>query len=330
MATSVQSKTTNQAGQTVQGHQVNVGGNASIQHVGDRYEIAQAQIVMPEMFAEAMLKLLNSEQAADYSELPSRESWEPETVFIPAGSFLMGSQPAAGVPDYETPQFEMTLSDYRMGKYPVTNEQYFHFLHETERTAPLELGWHNGSAPGREQYKLPVRGVTWYAALAYCFWLMEETKRPYTLPSEAQWEKAARGSEGSVFPWGDAWQAKNCNTDFSEVTAVDAFPNGKSPYGCYDMVGNVREWTTTLWGRNRKHHLELESPYPWQNEWKPNTKHDRIEGNRQIRRVTRGGAALLPELPLRAARRESERPYKCGLKLNRIGFRVALNWEKSE
>ena len=318
-----------QSGQTVKGSQINVVGNANIGQVGDRYEIDQAQIMMPQVFAEAMLRFLSAEQSPDFTELDGRESWEPETVLIAAGKFLMGSKPGEGIPDYEMPQFEMTLPAFRIGKYPVTNEQYYHFIRETKRTAPAELGWQNGNAPAKEQYNLPVRGVTWYGALVYCYWLMEVTKRPYTLPSEAQWEKAARGEAGHIFPWGDQWQADNCNISCDEVTAVDAFPQGASPYGCLDMVGNVREWTTTLWGRNRKYNLELESAYPWKNAWKPHEGYDEIKSNRQIRRVTRGGAALLPEIPLRAARRESERPYNRGLKVNRIGFRVALNWEKT-
>ena len=321
--------TIEQSGQTVTGHQVNIVGDAHIGQVGDRYEIAQAQIMMPQVFAEAMLRFLSAEQSPDYTELDGRESWEPETVLVAAGTFLMGSKPSEGVPDYETPQFEMTLPAYRIGKYPVTNAQYFHFIRETKRIAPKELGWTNGNAPAREQYNLPVRGVTWYGALVYCYWLMEVTKRPYTLPSEAQWEKAARGEASTIYPWGNQWQADYCNTRCDMVTAVDAFPEGAGPYGCLDMVGNVREWTTTLWGRNRKYNLELECAYPWKKAWKPHEGYDEIDSNRQIRRVTRGGAALLPHLPLRSARRESERPYNRGLKVNRIGFRVALNWEKT-
>lgn len=326
----------NQSGQTVH-NQINVARDAHIGVIGDRYEIAEAQIMMPQVFAEAMLRFLQAEQSPDFSVLDSRKTWEPETVLIEVGTFLMGSKRGKGIPDYEMPQFKMDLPAYRIGKYPVTNEQYYHFIRETKRMAPPELGWQNGNAPSKDQYKLPVKGVTWYGALVYCYWLMEVTERPYTLPSEAQWEKAARGEDGRVFPWGNTWESDKCNVYCDEVTAVDTFQEGASPYGCLDMVGNVREWTTTLWGRNRKHNLELESAYPWGKSWKPNEGYDEINSNRQIRRVTRGGAALLPpdsetlpeKIPLRAARRESERPYCRGLKLNRIGFRVAINWEET-
>lgn len=192
-----------------------------------------------------------------------------------------------------------------------------------------ELAWENGHQPAPEQYNLPVKGVSWYDALAYCLWLFEQTERPYTLPSEAQWEMAARGLSGALFPWGDDWhRGKFCNVDNRRVTQVDAYQEGASPFGCCDMVGNLREWTTTFWGRYRRRKLDERSTYPWGMPWKPNEGPDVLTANRQVRRVTRGGTSFIPGEKLRAARRTSELPYRRGLANSRIGFRIALNLEE--
>lgn len=303
--------TYNQAGQTIHGTQVN---------------IAQANLNLPPQIEAALLEILKQDEAEDLTvaQLTVAE-FEPETVFIEAGVFTMGSQPGEDgqIPEFETPEFDLRLPAYRIGKYPVTNGQFARFLKETEQPAWLELGWGNGNRPTDEEVDQPVKGVTWYGALRYCLWLIEETGRPYTLPSEAQWEKAARGPDGNIFPWGDDWQdGRHCNTNSNLVTPIDAFETGVSEYGCYDMVGNIREWTTSLWGRNRRYNLDLRSPYPLTNEREPIAE---LKVNKQIRRITRGGASLAPDIELRAARRESELPYRCGITNNRVGFRVALN-----
>lgn len=290
----------------------------------------EVQMNLPPELVRQLLAASEQEKQEDFgvSEL-EHASWEPATVLIPAGSFLMGSVAEEGIPDWETPQFTMDLPAFRMGKYPVTNAQFARFVQETERFVPTEMGWQNGNQPTTDQFNQPVMGVTWYEALAYCVWLISETGRPYTLPSEAQWEKAAREPQGQPFPWGNDWQdGKHCNTDCSNVTSIDKFEGGMSYYGCFDMVGNVREWTSTQWGRHRRTALDSTSSYPWPLPWKHNEGADSLNANRQIRRVTRGGASLIPTMPLRAARRFSELPYRCGVTDNCVGFRVAINWEK--
>lgn len=287
------------------------------------------QVNLPPELIRHILTASEQSQGEDYSQPAlAHEIWEPETLLIPAGDFLMGSEIGDGIPEWETPQFTMYLPAYRIGKYPVTNGQFARFVQQTGRFDVTKFGWQNYNQPSPGQSSLPVMGVTWYEALDYCVWLIQETGRPYTLPSEAQWEKAARGSKGQIFPWSDEWQAgPHCNQDCTAVTPVESFNDSASPFGVVDMVGNVREWTTTLWGRHRRFSLAAGAKYPWQLAWKPNEGVDELNVNRQIRRVTRGGAALTSDIPLRAARRESELPYKCGLTNGRIGFRVALNWE---
>ena len=122
------------------------------------------------------------------------------------------------------------------------------------------MGW-SSSTPPPDKLNHPVQGVRWSDALAYCEWLREETGRPYSLPSEAQWEKAARGTDGRSYPWGDEWEADRCNHQSDETTAVDAFP-AQSSYGCFDLVGNIREWTRTIWGVTRPR-PDDKFRYPW-------------------------------------------------------------------
>ena len=85
--------------------------------------------------------------------------------------------------------------------------------------------------------------------MAYCRWLSEVTGMPYRLPSEAEWEKASRGKDGRIYPWGNEWDKSRCNSEEAYrggTTPVGAYPQGVSPYGLWDMAGNVREWTRSL------------------------------------------------------------------------------------
>ena len=91
--------------------------------------------------------------------------------------------------------------------------------------------------------------VSWDAATAYCRWLSETTGQRYRLPSEAEWEKAARGTDGRIYPWGNQPPDErrcNFNNNVKDTTPVGSYPAGVSPYGCYDMAGNVWEWTSSL------------------------------------------------------------------------------------
>jgi formylglycine-generating enzyme required for sulfatase activity len=178
-----------------------------------------------------------------------RQPIEPEMVLIPAGEFLMGSDPSVDkdARDNEQPQHTLYLPDYYLAKTPVTNAQYAAFVQATTYHRQPE-GWEAGKPPsGKEDH--PVVNVSWHDAVAYCNWLAKVTGRPYRLPSEAEWEKGARGTDGRIYPWGNEWDAKRCNTVESDkwgTTPVGAYPQGASPYGLLDMAGNVWEWTRSV------------------------------------------------------------------------------------
>jgi serine/threonine-protein kinase len=128
-----------------------------------------------------------------------RTRLEPELIFIPGGRFIMGSDkkqdPEAD--DHELPQHVVTVGDFYIAKYPITNAEYARFVAETGHKPPEH--W-NGEAPPEDIADHPVVSVSWHDANAYCAWLSQATRRPYRLPSEAEWEKAARGTDGRIYP----------------------------------------------------------------------------------------------------------------------------------
>lgn len=243
------------------------------------------------------------------------EKFEPETIFIPAGAFRMGREPGPGVPPYEAPQSEVTLTAFRIGKYPVTNQQFLKYIRETQQPVAPEYGWKGQSPSGMEEQ--PVRGVTWFEALDYCRWLSQATGRPYSLPSEAQWEKAARWNPGRLYPWGDEWQPERCNLGQSDFAEVSAYPP-QNEAGLCDLTGNILQWTTTLWGEKR---LAPDSQfrYPWQDDGR-----DDLQANKQIRRILRGAAFSDPPEACTCTARRSFLPTDRGQPGKWHGFRVVM------
>jgi len=146
-------------------------------------------------------------------------------VTIPAGEFLYGED-----------KQRIRLPEYRIAKTPVTNAQYKAFVDATGYPAPDH--WENGQIPqGKADH--PVVNVNWEDALAFCVWA------GCRLPTEKEWEKAARGTDGRDYPWGNGWEAGHCNTEeagIKDTTPVTRYPRGASPYGLLDMAGNVWEW----------------------------------------------------------------------------------------
>ena len=191
---------------------------------------------------------------------------------VPAGAFWMGSTDADEMArwDDEKPQHEVSVGAFRIARYPVTYAQYEAFLRDGGYTRKWRACWTDEgwrwkgkrSEPGRyggafDLDNHPVVGVTWYEALAFCGWLTQRLRETgelqageeVTLPSEAQWEKAARGTDGRIYPWGNEPDANRANYEMSigTTSAVGCFPGGAGPYGCLDMSGNVWEWCRTKW-----------------------------------------------------------------------------------
>jgi len=183
----------------------------------------------------------------------------PEMVRIPAGEFLMGSN---SLSSDEGPVHEVSLDEYYIGKFEVTNAQYKGFCEDTGRACPPPR-WdqHSDRSTGDDltaKPTYPVVSVSWDDALAYCEWLSRITGKKYRLPTEAEWEKAARGGiEGEKYPWGDEAYDSNgryranagSEAENERIRKQDGFlytaPVGTFPpngYGLYDMAGNVWEW----------------------------------------------------------------------------------------
>jgi hypothetical protein len=132
----------------------------------------------------------------------ARLTFEPEMILIPAGEFLMGSNPHQDENAYddEQPQHHLYMPDYFLAKSPVTTKQYQDFVLATGHKAPH--GWTNKTPPqGKEDH--PVVHVSWHDGMAYCRWLSEAIGKTCSLPSEAEWERGARATDGRIYPWGN-------------------------------------------------------------------------------------------------------------------------------
>ena len=166
-----------------------------------------------------------------------------ELVYVPAGEFLMGSDPVIDKRAFknELPQHRVNLSEFYIGQYPVTNAQYAVFTKTHKKR-------HNASVI-EDDY--PVVRVSCRDAAAFCEWLSSTTGKRFRLPTEAEWEKAARGVGGGIYPWGNEWAHAKLNSSESGIggtTPVGEYsPAGDSPYGVAGMAGNVWEWTCSLY-----------------------------------------------------------------------------------
>jgi formylglycine-generating enzyme required for sulfatase activity len=235
-------------------------------------------------------------------------------VEVPEGTFLMGEEGGGDA----SPQHEVWLPTFKIGKYPVTVAQFRAFV-EASGYQPASSRCLDGVA------NHPVIYVSWHDARAYCAWLTKAWRAAgrigedevVRLPSEAEWEKAARGPDGRDYPWGDRWDAAKCNvveTQIGGTSPVGMFPEGASPYGCLDMAGNVWEWTRSLWGENFSEPA-FEYPYAARD------GREDVEAGDEVRRVVGGGAFLNHEGFVRCASRFS---YDPNLRGADGGFRIVV------
>jgi len=216
----------------------------------------------------------------------------PGMVYIPAGKFVFGSD--AGDPG-EAPRQVVDLPAYYIGKTEVTNWQYKKFVDATGHRTPPH--WEGGViTPGTEDH--PVVWVSWNDAVAYTDWAGNR------LPTEREWEKAARGTDGRRFPWGDEFDPDRANTweaGIHGVAPTGAFPEGASPFGLLDVAGNAAEWVADRF-----------RPYPGAKETMPGYTDDL--------RVLRGGSWAFNDYYARTTHRYPRAPDE---RRACYGFRVA-------
>jgi formylglycine-generating enzyme required for sulfatase activity len=226
-------------------------------------------------------------------------------IYIPEGEFIMGSGPDENYD--EQPQRKVFLDGYYIDTYQVTNAKYKEFVDATGYKVPYikkpwaeKYNWKDDTYPRGTENK-PVVLVDWFDACEYAKWAGKR------LPTEAEWEKAARGTDGRIWPWGDTWvREKAACKQGGSLMDVGRFEKGKSVFGCYDMAGNVWEWAQD-WYRE---------DYYQQSSGLTNPKGP-DEGEY---RVLRGGSWIHEKGSCRCAKRYFRRPHYAD---NYIGFRCA-------
>jgi formylglycine-generating enzyme len=232
-----------------------------------------------------------------------------ELALVSAGTFLYGSRTDDKIAGSdEKPQQSRFLPNFYIGAYPVTNEQYKKFVDATGHRPPdkADYSWGGGSVWKGNFYpknkaKHPVICVSWDDACAYARWAGGR------LPSEIEWEKAARGADGRIYPWGNDWEKNRCNNSELKIkgtTSVDTYQGGVSPYGCFDMVGNVLEWCSDFYCENNQRDPKQSKGL-----------------NKGSLRVLRGGSWFDLPRRCRCAFRDGGDP---GFRIDRTGFRVVF------
>ncbi len=239
-------------------------------------------------------------------------------VYVPAGPFQMGSNDH----DRAKPIHTMPVDAFWLGKTPITNAQFRAFVDGggyTNQAFWTKSGWQwrTGEKITKPLYwtdskwntpQQPVVGVSWYEATAYVAWLAQATGQPIRLPTEAEWEKGARGTDSRKYPWGnDAPDKNRCNFSSNEgkTRPVGNYAAGASPYGALDMAGNVWDWTATKWVANYENYANV-------------VDNDKEGG---AARALRGGSWLGDSSDVRSANRNWDAPLVRNVN---IGFRLVV------
>ena len=252
--------------------------------------------------------------AAERAKLPAHD----EMVKIPAGTFLMGSDKKVDRNAYqpEFPQRRVYLDAYEIDKYEVTTVQFLKFVLATDRKPLIDWQYEGGNFQ-ETMANHPVMHVSWFDADAYCRWAGKR------LPTSAEWEKAARGEDGRVYPWGNEpaglSRANFGRTGLSgpvrdrperlllypPIISVDKYDNGVSPYGVFQLAGNVAEWTADWY-----------DPHYYKTAPDRNPKGP----EKGTQRAFRGGGWIDSTPSVRPAQRNGTDP---NTKMNWLGFRCA-------
>lgn len=252
--------------------------------------------------------------AAERAKLPAHD----EMVKIPAGTFLMGSDKKVDRNAYqpEFPQRRVYLDAYEIDKYEVTTVQFLKFVLATDRKPLIDWQYEGGNFQ-ETMANHPVMHVSWFDADAYCRWAGKR------LPTSAEWEKAARGEDGRIYPWGNEpaglSRANFGRTGLSgpvrdrperlllypPIISVDKYDNGVSPYGVFQLAGNVAEWTADWY-----------DPHYYKTAPDRNPKGP----EKGTQRAFRGGGWIDSTPSVRPAQRNGTDP---NTKMNWLGFRCA-------
>ena len=246
----------------------------------------EAEQVLAQKKAEAAVQAAAEDAAklrAQRDLLGALEQIGLEWVTVPAGEFTMGSNDSGD----EQPIHQVYLSEYQIARHPVTNAQYELFVKANSYAAPKH--WKNKKIPpGKENH--PVVNVSWKDAQTFCAWA------GVRLPTEAEWEKAARGTDGRKYPWGNEPPTEelcNFNSNVGDTTPIGSYPKGASPYGVLDMAGNVWEWVNDWY--DEKYYSVSPSVIP--------------QGPASgTRRVLRGGSCYYYDFNVRSANRGGDLP----------------------
>jgi len=232
---------------------------------------------------------------------PALPEPNPCMIAVPAGWFLMGSETGQ---DNERPVHRVWIDTFLLAAHQVTNSAYAEFLRHRRKLPPPF--WQDPAFSHPEQ---PVVGVSWHDATEYCDWLSKMTSRPYRLPTEAEWERAARGGvDGALFPWGD--DAPDSLPNYAARWQSGPEPVGLSApnaYGLFDMCANVHEWCSDWYA------ADYYAASPERNPNGPETG---------VRRASRGGSWRHHIKVTRCAARSSIPPH---LQYADYGFRIACD-----